>query len=439
MVRFKLCVFTLFLCSVQVVAAEQLDCIQWDQKNPTVFQPVANSNNQIAPDYGLYWIKYDPKTGGEDYKRAYTPDTYLPYFSDGTRNTNPDPATDGGAARTQYNTSELQGFYDPKKPTIILFHGWQPGMTQDHRRIDLCYRYPTGVNSYSPLYNTLKYWQGWNVAIFYWNQFADESGFKDAEAKLYSSSVLQTMRWAYLTAGDTNVHYCMAQDSHCIMPRDAAGRIKTIAELGYEAVVNALPAMDPQEEFRIAGQSFGAQLAILVTDKLLTSQSTRLKPTRLVLLDPYFSRGNLANLFNGQSVVNHVNAMVQEIETYQVPVAEYRTSKISYFPTGDCNSWLMSHTAYERFYPKYLDAISGLDLLAEQHRSAIYLYFQSNRAAPYWDRTTTKNWNRSYINAQASNVQVSQLMHFARAQIPGFSEYSFPNTQDDAFTAVLAH
>jgi hypothetical protein len=426
----------LLFYAAQVFSANQISCIKWSQSNPSIFQPTPNVNNQIAPDYGIYWLRHDPKTGGEDYKRAYTPSDYEPYFSNGTKNNNPDPKSDGGAARAKYNATQLKGFYDPNKPTMIFFHGWQPGMTAAHQRIDLCYSYPNGKNSMSPLYDTLKYWQGWNVAVFYWNQFADESSFEDAEAKLYSSTVRQHMRWAYLKPGDSKVQYCTASDSNCLMPTDAKGHVKPVTELAYEAVVNAVPSVNKNVEFRIAGQSFGAQLATFVTKKLMTNNAGTLLPTRLVLLDPYFTVGNLDKVFGGQRVVDYVNQEVQDIESHNIPVAEYRTSLLSHLPFGDWNPWLMAHTAYERLYPKYIKGASGASLLAAQHRSSIYLYFQSQRAAPFWNHDNSKDWDRSYINAQSTNAEINQMMTLQRDQgsTPKHtSEYDFLDTQDDVF------
>ena len=36
---------------------------------------------------------------------------------------------------------------------------------------------------------------GWNVAIFYWNQMADEDEVKDAEAKIWSTNGPKGMRY----------------------------------------------------------------------------------------------------------------------------------------------------------------------------------------------------------------------------------------------------
>ena len=138
-------------------------------------------------------------------------------------------------------------------------------------------------------------------------------------------------------------------------------------------------------------------------------------------------------------MAQHVDSLVADIEAHDIPVAEYRTSDISCFPTGDDNVWLMRHTAFERLFPKYISGVSGMELLEAQHVSSIYLYFQSNRAAPYWDKSSLSNWDKSYINAHATNDQLHQMMSLQRFQVSSpshKSEYDFPDTQDDVFAAT---
>lgn len=431
-------VLTMGLCSLFLCtgwADNQPVCVTW---SPTVFTPTPNATGKVSADYGLYWLRYNPTTGGEDAKRAYTPSDYLPYFSDGTPNQSPDPSKDGGIARTYYNTVILKGFYDPSKPTIIFFHGWQPGMTTAKRRVDLCYSYPLDNNNdqFSPLVNTLKYWQGWNVAVFYWNQFADEPNVADAEAKLYSATVHQAMRWNYLQAGNTAVQYCTIGKPNCFMPINTEGQVPSISQLAYEMVVNAIPAITPGQEFRISGQSLGGQLAILVTDQLIQHNAATLMPTQLALFDPYFTVGTLNNLFGGETVAAHADGIVQDILDHHIPISEYRTSLLSLAPTGDWNSWLVNHTAYMRLFPLYLSnsgLLTGSDLSSQQHRSSIYLYFESYQAPPIFDVSTNYLWQHSYVNAQATNDQIEQMMGNQRYQQAGVGQWGENNFTDGKY------
>lgn len=419
-------------------ADSQPVCVNW---SASIFTPTLNATGKASADYGLYWLRYDSNTGGEDSRRAYTPSDYLPYFSDGTPNQNPDPSQDGGAARAYYNSVTLKGFYDPSKPTIIFFHGWQPGMTTAERRVDLCYTYPLDNNNdqFSPLYNTLKYWQGWNVAVFYWNQFADEANVEDAEAKLYSSTLRQAMRWGYLQPGNPTIQYCTSGQSNCLMPLNTEGKVPSVSELAYQAIVNAIPAITSGQEFRLAGQSLGGQLAILVSDQLIKNNPTTLMPTQLVLLDPYFTIGTLDNAFGGETVGDYADSIVQDILNHHIPISEYRTSLLSHFPTGDWNIWLMAHTAYTRLYPLYLSALTGSDLSSQQHRSSIYLYFESYKAPSFWDLSTPYTWQHSYVNAQSTNAEILQMMgneRYQQAGLGSFGENHFEDTKLDVFSIL---
>lgn len=403
-------------CAAAVAAP---GCVQWSKQDASVFQPSPNAAGQISADYGLYWVRYNPTGSGEQFKRAYTPSDYLPYYSNGKQNTYPNPSQDKGAARAHYNATTLKGYYNPNKPTIIFIHGWQPKTISQHARFDFCYAYPDGQGHWSPKSNTLRYWRDWNVAIFYWNQFADAANPFSIERKIYAKGG----SWDYLVSGNSAVQHCSAASSNCIMPN------KSIAQLAYEAIVNAIPNIKPGMEFRISGQSLGSQIATVVTDHLL-QQQPKLKPTRLVLLEPYFS----SNKIGGNTIAQHINKLIQNIMSNMVPVSEYRTSRISHPPTGDWNSWLMQHVAYERLYPKYFSsALRGLALIAQRHRSAAYLYFQSKSADPYWDKNS---WDKSFFNARTVNEKLSKMLAQERVQQESPSEHNFTDTKEEVFLAV---
>ncbi|MFQ3246248.1 MAG: hypothetical protein ACI9WC_002575 [Arenicella sp.] len=65
-------------------------------------------------------------------------------------------------------------YYKPTRPTIIYFHGWQAGAMSDRKEENFTYTFDTETN------NALQAWKddGWNVGIFYWTPWADDSGEK---------------------------------------------------------------------------------------------------------------------------------------------------------------------------------------------------------------------------------------------------------------------
>ncbi len=104
-------------------------------------------------DYGLYWFGSD-----DNYQKA-------------------------GSGTSYYNKSA---------PTIIYIHGWQNGSSQAKNRETF-----NRSDSGGPDMDLAYAWRraGYNVGILYWNQFADESEVKDAEAKIWSKSGPRQMRW----------------------------------------------------------------------------------------------------------------------------------------------------------------------------------------------------------------------------------------------------
>jgi hypothetical protein len=98
--------------------------------------------------------------------------------------------------------------YDPSKPTVIYFHGWQPGSGGNKEGFLW-----TNPQQSSETIQTLTAWKaaGWNVGVFYWNQFADEGTVFDlvpvyvseAEAKIWSSQGPKGMRYKYWVNGSS--------------------------------------------------------------------------------------------------------------------------------------------------------------------------------------------------------------------------------------------
>lgn len=91
-------------------------------------------------------------------------------------------------------------YYDPSKPTMIYFHGWQPAA--NGKREGFLWEGPNGQTR-----RTLDNWKmaGWNVGVFFWDQFADEGTVWDmapvwvswAEGKIWSNNGPAKMRFKY--------------------------------------------------------------------------------------------------------------------------------------------------------------------------------------------------------------------------------------------------
>ena len=382
-------------------------CVQW---SASVFHPRPNQQGQIAADTGIFWLKSDDLGLTEQAMPAYKMNT----------------------DRQQYLQQLKQtGFFNPARPTIIFIHGWQPGsITDTHQsRFDFCYQFKNQLDETSPRYNTLTKWKGWNVGVFYWNQFADESNVLTAEAKIYSTRGKEQMRWAYIDNSGA-MQYCTAGQSNCIFPNVD---ITQMAYQSYQQAFSGLVNFHPTE-LRIAGQSLGTQIATQLTDRVVHNK-TLPQPTRLVLLDPYFSS-------NGMGVSeDHLPASVADYNADKVadilktvnkfPVSVYRTSRLSFWPTGDPAVKLTSQVAFLQLYPKFVDHDTP-SYQAELHISSIYIYFMSMKSQPIWpvlEHNPSKTLPTAYINAASSNSQVLALMRQQRYQQPSLGEYLFVATQ----------
>ena len=410
--------FCIFLASAVLSSVSFAHpCVQWQS---SVFNPGFNSQGQISPDTGMYWYKTDAAGKTEVVTKA---------------------CQKGDNKEACFARLKKQGFFDPNRKTIVFIHGWQPSSMEKKDRFDLCFQYTKEDGKPSQVYNTLKYWKNWNVAVFYWNQFADEDtpyvGVVDAEAKIYSTDAPNGMRWAYLDDAGKR-HYCSDADSKCIMPK------QTVVDMAYDAFINALPNKEnfKGDALRITGQSLGTQIAIQLTDRVMNNPALP-QPTRLVLLDPYFSPDD-----DTINTIYHLPKSVADFNSDKVTdilkinpnfaISEYRTSKISFAPTGNPGWSIANRVAYNELYPKFFDYMTGNNKLEWLHKSATYIYFQSMKAKPLTPpqllSSTPSVRTAPYINANTTPEQVRDLMSQSRYQLPSDGENKFPKTDEYIFT-----
>jgi hypothetical protein len=163
---------------------------------------VDGQNEDKSLNYGLHWFKLetgalpDPSCGDQPGHTCMDAVTY-------------NPSTDKWQRSL---AAQSGGYYDPEKPTIIYFHGWQP--LGNISREGLKWKYNSQV------LDQLQPWReaGWNVGIFYWNQFADvlpgvipgvsqsTFGVTGAQNKIWSSKGTGEMGYKYMT-GLTGNYY----------------------------------------------------------------------------------------------------------------------------------------------------------------------------------------------------------------------------------------
>lgn len=306
--------------------------------------------------------------------------------------------------------------FDSSKPTVIYVHGWQNGSTASGKRET--FNYLANDATYGIDVDTADAWiaNGWNIGIFYWNQFADESEVKDAEAKIWSANGPRGMRYnttsGYSTSANINV---------------------SASQLFFDSIVAAMPNYTGNN-FRIAGHSLGNQMAVAVTEKLANAVSNgvisaNLLPSRVALLDPFYSKGSKSYL-NGLWTGEKARQIVPDLKNMGVLFEYYQTSGITDLWVGDKNEGLKDMCAYNSVAPWYIPSWG----IAEKHIAAPNLYFLSYSAdAP--EEVTINWWGRrratgkDALSASTSDKRLNEMMNsnYRWVQVEG----RYTQTADD--------
>ncbi len=260
-------------------------------------------------------------------------------------------------ASQKFVSGQSNAYFDPAKPTVIFVHGWQPGISATYPPN---FTYAEGGNV-----NTANAWvnAGWNIGIFYWNQFSDEAEVKDAEAKIWVNDGPQRMRWR---KGDGSYE-------------EAPTGTPSAGELFYQTYVAAMTEQNyTGGHIRIAGHSLGNQMAVrltkLVSDGIKAGNVPgHLLPSRVALLDPYWSNGAKSYLSNKENGAV-VRGYVAELLPKGVLFEWYRSSVLTVDPNGDTNQELQPMTLYADMTPDFV----GYDPTnMKKHCAAWNLYFWS--------------------------------------------------------------
>jgi pimeloyl-ACP methyl ester carboxylesterase len=188
-----------------------------------------------------------------------------------------------GAQKVRYDSERASSFFDPSKPTVIFFHGWQLNSTKDgYRKVNLHLKHGD-VDVY-----THDNWidRGWNFGLFHWEQWADEKNVQWAEAKIWSTTGPQGMRAGFLQE-DGSVIYEELENPDWNRP---------VSVHAAEQIIEALDGYTGKN-IRFVGHSLGNQLATatakILFDKIASGQidEDTYKLQRLALLDPAWTKG----------------------------------------------------------------------------------------------------------------------------------------------------
>jgi uncharacterized protein YjdB len=312
-------------------------------------------------DYGIYWF------GLSNASQKAVPGVYNPY-------------------------------YNAAKPTVIYVHGWQKDGVINRKRETFNYaendpQYGVNVNMADAWINA-----GWNIGIFYWNQFADEPEVKNAETKIWSGTGPQGMRWrqcdgTYSVAGSPTV---------------------SAAQLFYNAVTANMASFSGPH-LRIVGHSLGSQMAhrtsIMLSDNVVAGRiNARLQPTRVALMDPFWSKDGKTYL-GGRWTGEVGREQINTLKTRGVIFERYKSSNINDFFIGDSNMPLTTMIGQTELIPSW---IPNTDQGA-RHVAAYNMYFRSFAYSPPPEcfDTSTGGYNCSGTGASAktSDVRTKEMMN----------------------------
>ena len=314
-------------------------------------------------------------------------------------------------------------YFNPTRPTVIFVHGWQPYLSNNMPNFDF-----NGNDTAAAWID-----DGWNIGIFVWNQFSDETtglapggswfpgggppqGVLDAEAKVWTPDGPQGMRWR-----DWDDLPPLG-DGYSDGPSD-----KCAADLFYEEYVAAMEGYTGT--VRIAGHSLGNQMAVrltrLVDDGITAGEvPEHLRPARVALLDPYWSLGG-KDYLDGETTGDAIREYVAELLPTGTLFEWYWSSEWTTPDEGYANDDLKPMMLYAEMDPAY--ATDGLG----RHMAPRYLYFWSKE----FPDGCTGVGDDCRLLGQMSDAQLASLMRsdYRWAQSEGRGTET---PSDDVYTAT---
>lgn len=283
-------------------------------------------------------------------------------------------------------------YYDPSKPVVIYCHGWQNGTSVNGYAREN-FHFVHGDADVFVHHSWLE--KGWNVGVFYWNQFADESEVADAEAKIWSAYGPKGMRYR-LDDGT----YSTTQS-----PGTSIGNIL------YQQYVQAVSG-NTSGKVRIAGHSLGSQLACYLAGSVFDAindgvLSENMLPDRVALLDPAWTK-------NGKSYLGDMDGdgnndwtgersrwwLFDIMDEYPGFVVElYNTTGLDLGFVCDNNSALREQVACTSLRPWYYNSWE----IDKKHVSVRYHYFWTYDFEPPVECTISW-WRRKATGKDAASA-----------------------------------
>lgn len=299
----------------------------------------------------------------------------------------------------KYVSGQPNRFFDPTKPTLIYVHGNAPGSVVNKYRENFKLE-GGGLNVHS--HNIWKQ-QGWNVAIFYWTQLADEGIWSsmppaDVEIKIYDNTNSRIgMRWK------------KADGSFETSNVPNAPLRSLFAQKYLEIFNNSYSG----SEIRIVGNSLGGNLTLAGLLRLDRLGATRM-PSRVTLMDPFWTplADHTINVGEGQVRTDQLGGLSAEVLNARGVAIEYfRTSLLG---TSGSSLRVANVAAFVHFGADFLGSF-GLNH-PKKHTVPVRQYLQSRAQASPVEIFRPNPWTsweltgRLGPSANTSNARIREMM-----------------------------
>lgn len=215
---------------------------------------------------------------GKHEKKNYCTDEVLTRFPGWPKELDTSIYWFGANDESEKATGQASKFYDPSKPTLIFIPGWE------YETINICWRLTSEINpdvsDNRRILATAWVEKGWNFGIFYWDQFSDKMCAMDPETDIWGLHEDDSKGLAWRSYDPvTKKEEMRYHTAH-----------KSVGAICADEVRRSMPNF-AGPSIRFAGHSLGGQLAIKCAQLLHQESPQGLQPlpSRLALLDPYFS------------------------------------------------------------------------------------------------------------------------------------------------------
>lgn len=291
----------------------------------------------------------------------------------------------------------------PSNRKVVLYvHGWQPGAAAGHKGSPRPFALPkegfvTPTSTYSKQVDTAEPWRaaGYDVLVFGWAPYADESTPWEVEQKIWEQGK-QHQR------------------------REPSGKLtkegSPVCSMGQLLFETVAPALAQYEYVHLVGHSLGTQMIAYLLAELIEAGTP---PQRVALLDAYSSNGPKSYLAGvprraGDWVGQRIRAAVLSAADLHVPVEQNQSSMVTGNPLSDSNDELKKVTAFTVLVPEFLRIKGGFEditVLAQRHSHAKYTYFRSKGCTPHAANSSTSDADvLSMMRSDSKWVQVGGTM-----------------------------